>query len=353
MSGQSQRSRNSGSAPTERIALVVSDQHAIHDVRERGYVETPARIACILRQIEQTGLFEEVPPRQYSEKHVLAVHDAEFVNYFKRACASLPPGESIYPYIFPLRNTDRPPKDLDLRAGYYCMDTFTPIHRGAYRAARRAVDCALTAADEVLRGRHLAYALVRPPGHHAERRAFGGFCYLNSTAIAAHYLSAHGKVAILDLDYHHGNGQQDVFYGRADVLTVSIHCRPRFAYPYFSGFADERGAGEGIGSNVNYPLPEQADGAAYRETLRKALARITRFRPQSLVVALGLDTARGDPTGSWSLLAGDFEDNGRMIGALNLPAVVVQEGGYDKRVLGANARRFFQGLWRGALGCSG
>jgi acetoin utilization deacetylase AcuC-like enzyme len=352
MSVQSPQSRRVCTG--ERIALVVSDLHAIHHVRERGYLESPARMEAILRHVRRTGLFEEVQPRRFPEAHIKAVHDADFLKYFKRACASQPPGQYLYPYIFPLRNADRPPQDLELSAGYYCMDTFTPIHRDAYRAARRAAECTLTAADEILLGRPLAYALARPPGHHSERRAFGGFCYLNSTAIAAHYLSAHGKVAILDLDYHHGNGQQDIFYERADVLTLSIHCSPRFAYPYFSGFVDERGAGEGEGFNANYPLPEKVDGAAYREALRRALRRVARFRPRFLMVALGLDTALGDPTGSWSLLADDFEENGRMVGALGLPTVVVQEGGYDKRVLGTNARRFFQGIWRGAHGgCEG
>ena len=168
----------------------------------------------------------------------------------------------------------------------------SPLHRNAWPAARRAVDCALTAAREILDGRRLAYALVRPPGHHAERRSFGGFCYFNNNAIAAQFLSAHGKVAILDIDYHHGNGQQDIFYRRADVLTVSLHGHPRFAYPYFSGFEDERGEGEGEGFNLNLPLPETLDGARYREALASALNRIEAFGPQFLVVALGLDPAK-------------------------------------------------------------
>ena len=166
--------------------------------------------------------------------------------------------------------------------------------------------------------------------------------------IQAHYLSRYGTVAILDLDYHHGNGQQDIFYERADVLTLSIHGHPRFAYPYFSGFADERGSGAGEGFNVNLPLPLRVDGSAYREVLRKALRRVVWFDPQFLVVALGLDTAAGDPTGTWMLRAADFEATGSMIGALRLPTLVVQEGGYDKKVLGVNARHFFQGLWDGA-----
>lgn len=190
----------------------------------------------------------------------------------------------------------------------------------------------------------MAYALLRPPGHHAEHQAFGGFCYFNNNAIAAQYLSQYGRVAILDIDYHHGNGQQDIFYRRADVLTVSIHGHPKFAYPYFSGFEDEKGEGEGEGFNWNLPLPEAVDGPQYAPALEKALLRIEAFKPQFLIVALGLDTAKGDPTGTWSLRQKDFETNGRMIGELNLPTLVVQEGGYRNRTLGPNAMGFFKGL---------
>jgi acetoin utilization deacetylase AcuC-like enzyme len=234
-------------------------------------------------------------PRPFAEKHITAVHDADFVSYLRRACADVPENKSLYPYVFPIRNKTRPPREPSVLAGYYCIDTFTPLHRNAWPAARRAVDCSLTAAREILDGRRLAYALVRPPGHHAERRSFGGFCYLNNNAIAAQYLCAHGKVAILDIDYHHGNGQQDIFYRRSDVLTVSSHGHPRFAYPYFSGFEDERGEGEGEGFNLNLPLAETADGPRYREALARALKRIQQFVPQFLVVALGLDTAKGIP----------------------------------------------------------
>ncbi|MEJ2112083.1 MAG: histone deacetylase family protein, partial [Acidobacteriota bacterium] len=239
----------------------------------------------------------------------------------------------------------RPPVELPIRAGYYCIDTFTPLNQNAFLAAKRAVDCTLTAADKILEGYPMAYSLVRPPGHHAERKAFGGFCYFNSAAVAAHYLSAHGKVAILDVDYHHGNGQQNIFYERSDVLTVSIHGNPRFAYPYFTGFSDETGSGNGLGYNVNYPLPEQLDGTAYREVLAKALAKIRKFNPSFLVLALGLDTAKGDPTGTWSLGAKDFEANGLLIGSLGYPLLVVQEGGYKVRALGINVRHLFRGLW--------
>src|SRR5690606_16740289 len=138
----------------------------------------------------------------------------------------------------------------------------------------------------LLDGRRLAYALVRPPGHHAERRAFGGFCYFNSAAVAAHYLSAQGRVAVLDIDYHHGNGTQDIFYARSDVLTVSIHGHPRFTYPYFSGFDDERGTGPGVGFNVHLPLPEGIEGAAYRDSLARAHARLEKFAPASVIISL-------------------------------------------------------------------
>jgi len=325
-------------------ALVVNEKHRIHRVRDRGYVEAPVRIRAILREIEPTGYFVRRAAHHHAERHITAVHDSGFVRYLAKVCKGVSNGKSIYPYVFPIRNAARPPKDLALQAGYYCIDTFTPLNESAYLAAREAVDCALTAAAEIARGARFAYALVRPPGHHAERRAFGGFCYFNNTAIAAHRLSALGRVAILDIDYHHGNGQQDIFYRRNDVLTVSIHGHPSFAYPYFSGYESECGEQDGAGYNVNLPLPQQHSGVQYRKTLKKALKRIAEFKPDFLVVALGLDTARGDPTGSWSLNAEDFQFNGRMIRELTIPTLVVQEGGYRTRTLGINARRFFAGL---------
>lgn len=335
-------------APGSPVLTVVNDLHDIHHVRERGYVEAPARVSSILKALEAAGLSAQARPRHYGEAYIRAVHAGPFVDYLRRMCAALPPGKSLYPYVFPIRNAARPPKEMPVRAGYYCIDTFTPLNKNAWLAARRAVDCGLTAADAALSGRRLSYALVRPPGHHAERRAFGGFCYLNTAAVVADHLSRHGRVALLDIDYHHGNGHQDIFYRRADVLTVSIHGHPNFAYPYFSGFADERGEGDGSGANLNLPLAENVDGAAYVEALKKAIRRIERFAPDYLVVSLGLDPAKGDPTGTWNLSGRDFAVNGAMLGALSLPTVVVQEGGYRIRTLGANARHFFSGLAKGA-----
>ncbi len=329
---------------SEQIALVVNDRHVIYHIHERGYVESPVRISSILGELNKTGLFEEIRPRSFPDKHIHAVHDEDFVSFIRSACEGIQEGKSLYPYIFPIRNKTRPPKEKTVLSGYYCIDTFTPINRNAYPAARRGIDCALTAADEILKGRRIAYSLVRPPGHHAERRSFGGFCYFNNNAVVAQYLCAYGKVAILDIDYHHGNGQEDIFYRRPDILTVSIHGDPQFAYPYFSGFEEDRGEGEGEGFNLNLPLPESVDGSKYRKVLGNALKRIEDFNPAFLVVALGLDTAKGDPTGTWSLEAKDFEANGRMIGDIGIPIVVVQEGGYRTRTLGINARHFFSGL---------
>ena len=328
----------------DRIALVFPDRHFTHHIHEKGYVEAPVRIRSILKEIADSSLFEMVAPSAFPEKHITSVHDIDFVNFLRRTSRDIEENRYVYPYVFPIRNKTRLPKDRYILAGYYCIDTFTPLTRHAYTAARSAVDCTLSAAKEVLNGRRLAYALIRPPGHHAERRSFGGFCYFNNNAIAAQYLRPFGRVAILDLDYHHGNGQQDIFYRRADVLTVSIHGHPGFAYPYFSGFRDERGEGEGEGFNLNLPLAEEVDGDRYRKALSAALQRVVDFDPVFLVVALGLDTAKGDPTGTWSLTPRDFEINGRILGEVGFPMLVVQEGGYRTRTLGVNARRFFEGI---------
>ncbi|MGH8496976.1 MAG: acetylpolyamine amidohydrolase [Gammaproteobacteria bacterium] len=331
-----------------RIALTLNSKHSIHHVQDTGYVQAPVRIRTIVAELNKTALFERIDVRHYADRHIKAVHEPKFVEFLKHACANVPAGRSVYPYVFPIRNRARPPKDLPLRAGYYCIDTFTPLNQNAYFAAIGAVDCALTSAECLLEGYPYAYALVRPPGHHAERSSFGGFCYFNSAAIAAHFLSGYGKVALLDIDYHHGNGTQDIFYERADVLTLSIHGHPRYTYPYFSGFEEEKGTGAGRGMNVNMPLPENIDGERFRKQLRKALDRMARFAPQFLIVSLGLDTARGDPTGSWTLNARDFHKNGRLLGKVGLPTLVVQEGGYHTRTLGVNARNFFVGFWQGA-----
>jgi acetoin utilization deacetylase AcuC-like enzyme/GNAT superfamily N-acetyltransferase len=328
----------------ERILLVASSHHDLPHARERGHIESPAPVDLLRRELAKLDYFSPRGPKTYPDSHVHAVHDAAYVGYLKRVCGTRKSGESYYPYVFPDRTALRPPADLAERAGYYCLDAFTPLSRAAWLATRRAVDCALTCAQALLEGRMYAYALVRPPGHHAHHRRFGGFCYLNHAAIAANYLARHGKVALLDLDYHHGSGHQTIFWQRPDVLTVSIHAHPSAAYPYFSGFANERGVGAGAGKNLNYPLPEHVDGALYLKYLQKALAAVRRFDAQFMVVSLGFDIGKGDPTGTWDLDAGDFEKCGRAIRQTKLPTLFVQEGAYRTRALTRHARRFFAGL---------
>ncbi len=333
------------------LKVFCSTHHSLHHVRDRGYVERPARVDVILKAIEQIPDVERLPVRNFGEGPIRAVHDADFVNYLKNTCQELPPGETLYPYVFPIRRADRPPHDRSRRAGYYCIDTFTPLSHDAYKAARAAVNVALSGASAILDDQPLVYSLCRPPGHHAERDTYGGFCYFCNGGIAAQYLASRvGKVAILDIDYHHGNGQQDIFYNRSDILTVSIHGHPSFAYPYFTGFADETGEGEGKGFNVNIPLPEQVADVRYLEALDDALKIVRQFRPEVLVVSLGLDIAKADPTGSWSVSPDGLFEIGRRIGALKYPTLLVQEGGYNIRSLGRNASRMLTGVCAGALG---
>jgi len=330
-------------AVKDEIALIINDKHDIHHIKEVGYIESPVRIGSIYKEIVKLNAFKTRPSRGYPDKYITQVHNVKYFNYFKTVCDKLPPGKSIYPYVFPVRNATRPPSDYTVLAGYYCIDTFTPINKNAFLAARSGVNCALTGAELLLEGYHTSYALIRPPGHHAERDVFGGFCYFNNGAIAANFLSKFGKIAILDIDYHHGNGQQQIFYDRKDVFTVSIHGNPSFAYPYFSGFADEKGEGEGEGFNLNYPLKEALTGEEYLSHLKKAIKVIKEFKPAYLIVSLGFDPAKGDPTGTWSLKASDFKNNGAEFGKLPFPILFVQEGGYKNRTLGINARNFFDG----------
>jgi acetoin utilization deacetylase AcuC-like enzyme len=325
--------------------MIVNHKHVIHHVPDRGYEERPARVATLMKAVDQTNLFTSIRPRRFPESHILAVHDRQFVQYLKALCKRLSPGRPVYADTFPRRRPVRRPRvvDPDL-AGYYCLDSFTPLDGGAYKAARASVDVALTGADEILAGVPAAYCLCRPPGHHAERGLYGGFCYFNNAAVAAQYLTEHGRTAVLDVDFHHGNGTQDIFYRRDDVLTVSIHGHPDTAYPYFSGYPDERGEGAGRGYNRNFPLPEATGDEAFLAALDKALRVVRRFRPEYLVVSLGLDTMRGDPTGFFDLTPDGPEQIGRRIASLSLPTLVVQEGGYNLRNLKRGATAFFRGF---------
>ena len=332
-----------------RFVLASDRRHVIHHVRERGYLERPARVSVLVEAAEQTGLFTALAPRPAGESPILTVHDHHFVEYLQKICGKLREGRPVYPDTFPTRRPERRPKVLPVQAGYYCIDSSTPLDRNAYRAARAAVDVAMTCATEILTGAELSYAACRPPGHHAERQVYGGFCYFNNAAVAAHYLSRYGRVCVLDVDFHHGNGTQDIFYRRSDVLTLSIHGHPDHAYPYFSGFADETGEGPGIGFNRNFPLPPETGHDRYLAALDRALKCLTAFGPDFLVLSLGFDTLRADPIGTCQLTVETMSAMGQRLGALKLPVLVVQEGGYNLRNLRRGAAALFEGI-AGAMG---
>jgi len=241
-----------------------------------------------------------------------------------------------------------PPAGAIARLSYYGFDTATVLLEGTYGAARVAADAALTATDAVLAGDPVAYALCRPPGHHAPRAAYGGYCFLNNAAVAAqHAVSAGaGRVAVLDVDYHHGNGTQQIFYDRGDVLYVSVHADPERAYPYFAGFTDEHGVGTGTGATVNLTLDGGSDDTAYLATLSRALDAVHRFDPELVVVSLGVDTYADDPLSDLEVTDAAYHPAGLAVAALDRPLVVVQEGGYEVTVMGELVRAFLRGTAR-------
>jgi acetoin utilization deacetylase AcuC-like enzyme len=331
------------------MKIIHSPLHALHDggmELHRGELvpcyEMPARVDHILAAIARAGWMVEAP-REYDDAVLASVHDADYLAFLRGAYEEWrAEGRDgfMLPGAFPARGMrrDRVPAGLHARLGYYAFDSGSPIVEGTWQAARAAAHCALTAADLVAAGERSAYALCRPPGHHAGRGTFGGYCYLNNAALAAQRLRDAGlaRVAVLDVDYHHGNGTQDIFWERADVLVVSIHGSPDTEYPFFLGHADERGALAGEGYNCNLPLPRGTDWASYAASLEIALGRIADYAPQALVVSLGVDTFEGDPISQFNLRTADFLQLGARVAALELPTVLVQEGGYAVEEIGDN-----------------
>jgi acetoin utilization deacetylase AcuC-like enzyme len=308
------------------------------------FAETPARAQAIRAAI---GPVE--PSVDHGEAPLRAVHDEAYLAFLWSAHqdwrAAGRAGDASG-YAWPV--VRRRPLDLeriDARLGAYSFDASSPIAAGTWEGAYWSAQSALTALDHVLAGERAAFALCRPPGHHAGRDYLGGYCYLNNAAIAAEAAAAAGRrVAILDIDYHHGNGTQDIFYGRGDLLFVSIHADPRTDYPYYWGHADETGEGEGDGATLNLPLPRGTDLAAYLPALDSAIERIARFAPDLLVLSYGADTYIGDPISHFRLETRDYAILGRRIAGLGLPVLTVMEGGYAVDALGANAASFLEGL---------
>ncbi len=297
-------------------------------------VERPERAERVKAEIAARKIGPVLPAQDFPDSAILRVHDARFVRFLERAHGEWTKmygdGDAM-PSVWPARSLrDRREGDIEAVLGAYAFDTATAITRGTWKAARAAANVALSAAHAIADGQRCAFALTRPPGHHAASDLFGGYCYLNNAAIAAEWLAANGmRPAILDVDYHHGNGTQTIFYGREDVLFVSIHADPDFAYPHFLGFADECGDGKGEGFNLNLPLASGTDWNMYAPALETALSRVAGFGPDVLLVSLGLDTFEHDPISQFKLKREDYLRMGEKIAAFGKPTLFLFEGGYN------------------------
>lgn len=314
------------------IKIIYSKKHEghnppyeIYNGKLEHYVEKPERLTSIIKTLRENGINKFCEPRSFPIKHITNIHQKEYVSFLRKNSGKLEPSEILYP-------------------SYFIMDTYTPIVKNTYAAAKSSVDVALTGAKQLLDGDRCVYALCRPPGHHAEYKTMGGYCYFNNAAISADYLSKHGKIAILDIDIHHGNGTQNIFYNRSDVLYISIHADPHEKFPYSSGFTDELGSGNGLGFNKNYPLSLGATDKKYSETLQNALKDIKKFNPRFLVVSAGFDTYEKDPIGGFKLTLPFYEIIGKEIANLKLPTLIIQEGGYNIKNLGKIAQNFLKGI---------
>ena len=333
------------------MKIIYSSKHILHatenitlDRQPFIVEELPARAEIILAALQRASLGPVASPEDHGLEAVLAVHDADFVTYLRNAyvenAAWLGYEEAVIPGTFAVGRRDTPPPvSIAGKRGFYAFGIGSPILAGTWEAAYWSAQCALTASDAVLASEHSAYALCRPPGHHAARDLYGGFCYLNNAAIAARYLQqrTQSRVAILDVDFHHGNGTQAIFYEDPAVFYGSLHADPRYEYPFYWGFAEERGAGAGLGTNLNIPLPKGTTDSTYLTALDTALEALGAFTPEVLVLSLGLDIAEGDEVGGMEITPMGFRAIGKRIAALNLPTVIIQEGGYRLDMLGENA----------------
>lgn len=330
------------------MKIVYSERHALHDPqfflvrgKPQRSSEQPERAARLLEAVGASG-HALVAPADYGAGPRAAIHTPEYLHFLETAherWMQLPdPSEEVLPNMHPLPGQPVTyPASLVGQAGYHMADTACPIGQGTFAAAVQAAHTACHAAQLVMDGESAAYALCRPPGHHAYADRAGGFCFLNNSAIVAQQLLArYPRVAILDVDVHHGNGTQGIFYRRRDVLTVSLHADPSRFYPFFVGHAHERGEGEGLGFNLNMPLPLGTGDDAYLLALQDAIGRIQAFAPGALVVALGLDAYEGDPLKGLAITTPGFARIGAEIARIGLPTVLVQEGGYLAPELGRN-----------------
>jgi acetoin utilization deacetylase AcuC-like enzyme len=343
------------------MQVFYNDRHPLHHGRHemfRGALvpcfEVPARADYVLQELRarQFGTITSAPaaPLELLQR----VHAPRYLDFLAGAWnewVALDPanaGRDALPSYWPIHGfrTDVLPASFPARLGLFSFDAGSPVTAGTWEAARHGADCALAGAGALLQGVRSAFVLTRPPGHHAGHDFFGGYCFVNNAAVAAQFLRDQGlqRVAILDIDYHHGNGTQAIFYDRADVFFASVHGDPHTEYPYYLGYADERGDGPGRGANLNLPLPRGTGFGRWREALAQALAQIRAFRAEALVVSLGVDTFAGDPIAGFGLGSEDYLRVGQDLAAAGLPTLFVFEGGYAVAEVGRNVVNVLEGF---------
>ncbi|MFZ2360541.1 MAG: histone deacetylase family protein [Anaerolineae bacterium] len=340
------------------MRIIASHHHRTHSTSramqgyDSVYDEVPERAEMILHALSAAGLGPVVAATDHGLAPILAVHDLDLVEFlhsaFQRSRDSLPGDAPLFPDgYFAVRGWRHKPAAWPQLAGYYAIDRDCPILAGTWDAAYWSAQTALNAAALIQAGERATYALCRPPGHHASASQYGGYCYLNNAAIAARHLQRDGRarVAIVDIDYHHGNGTQEIFYADPTVLYCSLHADPDGEYPYFWGGSDELGSGAGLGFNRNWPLPVGTDDTAYLAALDEALAAVSAFQPAYLVISAGFDLLQGDPaatTAGFRVTLDGLGQIGRRLARLGVPVVIVQEGGYQIDLLGEIAVRFLR-----------
>ncbi len=339
------------------MLTVFSPDHALRDAKTElsggelvAPYECPARVEYVLEQIRQVGLGDVIPPDVISLDPVLRVHDPLYIE-FLRSCWSRwraigNRGEAI-PSVIPARGMrQRVPQNINGAIGYYAMAGETAITEGTWPAVQAGANVALTAQALISKGEAAAFALCRPPGHHAARDLYGGYCFINNVAVCAQAFLDQGaeRVAVLDVDFHHGNGTQSIFYERPDVMFLSLHGDPQHAFPYFLGFADEIGAGPGEGFNHNYPLAPSTAYDVWGDALKDACRKIEAYAPDVLAVSLGVDTFEGDPISFFRLTSDDFKRYGTLLASLKLPTLFVMEGGYAVQEIGVNTVNVLTGF---------
>ncbi len=305
--------------------------------------ENPRRAEIVLARVREVGFGQVLPPENFSLKPILRVHDQGLIDFLHTAWGEWLVSHGKYdalPLNWAIRTMrhDRVPETIDGKLSYYSFDACTPITAGTWKAALASAQVALTAQQLLVRGEKAVFALCRPPGHHAARDFYGGYCFLNNTAIAAQGLRDAGaeRVTILDVDYHHGNGTQSIFYDRGDVLFISLHAHPSQEYPFFLGYEDETGIGEGEGYNRNFPMRWGTGWDVYAQRLAEAIKHIREYSPDALLVSLGVDTFEKDPISQFRLKSEDYLRMGEAIATIEKPTLFLMEGGYAVEEIGVN-----------------